>query len=41
MCQVKLVEHDGGGPKRGATQVSPKVGGSNVCKVFGREIQGR
>ena len=30
MCQVRLVEPNEGGPKGGATQVSPKVGGSNV-----------
>ena len=30
MCLVRLVEPNGEGPKGGATQVSPKVGGSNV-----------
>ena len=30
MCHVRLVKPNGGGPKGRATQVSPKVGGSNV-----------
>ena len=40
MCHLRLEEPKKGGPKGEVTQVNPKIGGSSVGYLHGKEIQG-